>query len=358
MAPVAFLDVASAARWIRSTGPEQLLTGLTDHLADDFARWQGFTRTPRFAEHHPYGVVELMPASDREHFAFKFVNGHPRNPARGLQTVAAFGVLADLETGYPLLVAEMTLLTALRTAATSALAARHLAPDGCRTLAFLGVGAQAEFQALALRAATGATHVQVHDPDPSAVAKFVHNMSPYGFTVEVHATASEAVRGAGLVTTCTADKRRAAVLTRPMVGPGVHVNALGGDCPGKTELDPELVAAARVFVEHEPQTRLEGEIQLLDPTFEVTELWRVVRGEAPGRATADEVTLFDSVGFAVEDFSMLTYAWASVAGSDLVQQIDLVASPASPKDLFGAYVGHSTEAASDPGRGPTPSPAR
>lgn len=342
MAPVLFLDVEGVARWIRDTGPEQMLTDLTDQLAADFDRWQSFTRIPRLAEHHPHGVIELMPASDGEFFAFKYVNGHPINPSRGLQTVAAFGVLADVETGYPLLVAEMTILTALRTAATSALAARHLARDDCRTMAFVGVGAQAEFQALALRSATGVKLLQVHDPDQAAVEKFVRNMTPYGFEVNPTGSAREAVLGADVVTTCTADKRRVAVLTRDMVEPGMHVNALGGDCPGKTELDPELLRAATVFVEHEPQTRTEGEIQQLEPSFGVTELWRTVRGEAPGRTWRDEVTVFDSVGFAIEDFSVLAYALRAVGGTDLVQEIDLVPSPASPKDLFGAYVADPT----------------
>jgi len=341
---VLFLGVEGASRWIRTTGPERLLAGLTDHLAADFVRWESFTRVPRLAEHQPHGVIELMPTSDGQRFAFKYVNGHPVNPTRGLQTVAAFGVLADVETGYPLLVAEMTLLTALRTAATSALAARLLARDDCSVGAFLGVGAQAEFQALALREATGVDLLRVHDPDPGAVAKLLRNLAPYGFEVEVCRTAEQAVREADLVTTCTAAKRHAGVLSLPMVKPGVHVNALGGDCPGKTELTVDLLRAASVFVEHEPQTRLEGDVQQLEPTFEVTELWRVVRGVAPGRTSADEITVLDSVGFAVEDFSVLTYAWDAVADTDLVREIDLVAAPEDPKDLFGAYVAERSSA--------------
>lgn len=338
MSSVFFLGVEGVSRWLRTAGAEPVLAGLTDHLAGDFRRWESFTRIPRLAEHHAQGVIELMPTSDGERFAFKYVNGHPVNPSRGLQTVAAFGVLADVATGYPLLVAEMTLLTALRTAATSALAARLLARSDCATGAFLGVGAQAEFQALALRNATGVSRLRVHDPDPHAVAKLVRNLEPYGFAVEVCSTAEQATREADLVTTCTAAKRHAEVLSLPMVKPGVHVNALGGDCPGKTELTVDLLRAATVFVEHEPQTRVEGDVQQLEPTFEVTELWRVVRAEAPGRTSDDEITVLDSVGFAVEDFSVLSHVWDAVAGTDLVHEIDLVTSPDDPKDLFGAYV--------------------
>lgn len=337
--PVLFLGVDGAAQWIRDTGPEQVLSDLTDHLAGDFARWESFTRVPRLAQHHPLGVVELMPTSDGERFAFKYVTGHPSNPARGLQTVTAFGVLADLETGYPVLLAEMTLLTALRTAAVSALAARVLARPGIRTGALVGLGAQAEFQALALRAATGVDRLRVFDPDPGAVATFVGNLAPYGFGVDVCDSVEQATRDTHLVTTCTADKRHAAVLDLPMVMRGTHVNAMGGDCPGKTELTVDLLRAASIFVEHEPQSRVEGDIQLLEPTHPVTELWRVVRGKAPGRTSEDQVTVFDSVGFAIEDFSVLSYVLDAVTGTDLVDEIDLVPSLDDPKDLFGTYVG-------------------
>src|SRR3546814_19833862 len=93
-----------------------------------------------------------MPTSDGEVYSFKYVNGHPSNTARGFQTVTAFGVLARVDTGYPLLLTEMTLLTALRTAATSAMAARHLAPATSNVMGIIGNGAPAEFPALAMKA--------------------------------------------------------------------------------------------------------------------------------------------------------------------------------------------------------------
>lgn len=335
MVAVPFLGVTDAARWVARRGPDRLMAELVDRLERDFARWWSFELRPRIASHAREGVVELMPVRDNDRFAFKYVNGHPGNPALGLQTVAAFGVLADVRTGYPMLVAEMTLLTALRTAATSALAARLLARSDASSMALIGTGAQAEFQALALRDALGVERVRAWDVDRGALAKFGAHAEALGLDVVLAADAADAVRGVDVVTTCTADKRLAVVLPDALVADGMHVNAIGGDCPGKTELDPRTVARASVFVEHEPQTRLEGEIQHQPPGFPVSELWRVVTGRAPGRTSDAEVTVWDSVGFAVEDLAVLRLAYDEVVGTDLVVPLDLVAGPDDPKDLFG-----------------------
>lgn len=334
MTSVPFLDVAGTVRWIRTHGAESIIAAMAASIEADFRRWPDFDKTARVASHSPDGVIELMPTSDGHRYVFKYVNGHPSNPARGFQTVTAFGVLADVHSGYPAFVAEMTLLTALRTAATSAMAARHLARPDSSVMAMIGTGSQSEFQALGFRAALGIRSLRVWDVDPAAMAKFVRNAEPLGFDVYVATSALDAVRGADVVTTCTADKQRAIVLTDDMVAPGVHVNAIGGDCPGKTELDPAILSRADVFVEFEPQTRIEGEIQAMAADFPVIELWQVITGRAPARRHATTVTVFDSVGFAIEDFAALTYTLNSVADTDLVTPLDLIAEPANPKDLF------------------------
>lgn len=335
MTGVGFVDVSAMTRWVADRGAERIIADMVDAIEADFRRWSSFDKTPRVASHSRRGVIELMPASDGETYAFKYVNGHPSNPADGFQTVTAFGVLADVHNGYPTFVSEMTVLTALRTAATSAMAARWLARDDARTMAMIGTGSQAEFQALGFRAALGIDTLRVWDTDPQAMDKFVRNVEPLGFDVLVASNAAEAVAGADVITTCTADKINATVLTDEMVEAGVHVNAIGGDCPGKTELDPPLLERADVFVEFTEQTRIEGEIQQMDPAFEVTELWEVIDGQRPGRTSSDQVTIFDSVGFAIEDFSALRYVSQSVASTEFVRTIDLVADLADPKNLFG-----------------------
>lgn len=328
------LDVDNMARWIQRDGVENILAGLSRYLESDLRRWQDFEKIPRLASHTDFGVIELMPTSDAELFSVKYVNGHPLNPARGLQTVTAFGVLADVDNGYPVFVAEMSLLTALRTAALSALAARELAQPDAQVHALIGAGSQAEFQALAFRTVLGLEQLRVFDIDSLAVEKVRRNLEPLGMHVHIAESVDEAIDGADVVTTCIADKSHLSVLTADQVRPGTHLNAIGGDCPGKTELDPQILEDARVVVEFEPQTRIEGEIQQMPRDFPVTELWEVLEGTAPGRVSAHEVTVFDSVGFAIADFSALRFARDATEGTDLQTWIGLVADPDDPKDLF------------------------
>jgi ornithine cyclodeaminase len=328
-----FIGTSDIRALLRKTGVERFLVGLAGYVEGDFRRWEQFEKAARLASHSRDGVIELMPASDGTLYAMKFVNGHPKNTAAGKLTVTAFGVLADVATGYPLLVSEMTILTALRTAATSAVAARALARPGPRVLALIGAGAQAEFQALAFKALLGIEEVRVFDIDPEAVDKFSLNLVGSGLRIVRSGSVAEAVRGADIATTCTAAKTRATVLTPELIAPGMHLNAIGGDCPGKTELHRDIVAGASVFTEYTPQTRIEGEIQQLPADFPVTELWQVLSGKSAGRRGANEVTIFDSVGFAIEDFSALRYVRDLTARVE--RDIDLIPELEDPKDLFG-----------------------
>src|SRR2546428_1161727 len=146
---VDFIGIGRIQELVGRRGAARFVEELAAEIEADFLRWSAFDKSPRHATHSPLGVIELMPASDGRLYAFKYVNGHPKNTAVGLLTVTAFGVLADVQTGYPLLLAELTLTTALRTAATSALAARWMARPNSRTMALIGNGAQREFQAFA-----------------------------------------------------------------------------------------------------------------------------------------------------------------------------------------------------------------
>jgi len=332
---VPFVSVENMMRFVHAIGIERLLTELADCIEEDFARWESFEKIPRVASHSRIGVIELMPTSDGQTYGFKYVNGHPANAARGFQTVTAFGLLADVETGYPLLLTEMTLLTALRTAATSAMAARLLAPRGGRVMAMIGNGAQAEFQVLAMKALLGIEEVRLYDIDRSASLKVRRNLAASGVSTTVCDSAQAAVEGAGIITTCTADKQFATILTDNMVGAGVHLNAIGGDCPGKTELHRDILLRASTFVEYDPQTRIEGEIQQMAADYPTTELWRVIAGKAAGRTDDKQITLFDSVGFAVEDFSALRYLRSRLPGTGFFEPIDMIADPDDPRDLFG-----------------------
>lgn len=342
---VPFVSVDNMMKLVLHIGVERMMAELAAEIEADFRRWPLFDKTPRVASHSDIGVIELMPTSDGETYGFKYVNGHPSNMKKGLQTVTAFGLLADVATGYPLMLSEMTILTALRTAATSAMAAKWLAPKGATTMAMIGNGAQAEFQALAFKAVCGITEVRLYDIDPAATAKCARNLSGRGLKVVPCDSAEQAILGAQIITTCTADKQYATILTDNMVGAGVHINAVGGDCPGKTELHKDILLRSGIFVEYPPQTWIEGEIQQLDPDHPVTELWQVISGTAEGRQDARQITLFDSVGFAVEDFSALRYVHSRLRATGLYQNLDMIADPDDPRDLFGMILRAEAELA-------------
>jgi len=332
---VPFVSVHNMMKLVLHVGIEQVMTDLAAEIEADFLRWEAFDKTPRIASHSDVGVIELMPTSDGETYGFKYVNGHPSNTKNGLQTVTAFGLLADVATGYPLLLSEMTILTALRTAATSALAAKWLAPAGATTMALIGNGAQAEFQVLAFKAICGITEVRLYDTDPAATQKCAVNLQGYGLKLISCPSPQDALLGAQIITTVTADKQYATILTDNMVGAGIHINGVGGDCPGKTELHRDILLRSEIFVEYPPQTRIEGEIQQLDPDHPVTEMWQVIAGKTKGRSDAAAITLFDSVGFAIEDFSALRYVLKKIKETGFCDQLDMIADPDDPRDLFG-----------------------
>ncbi|QFU08399.1 L-lysine cyclodeaminase [Rhodobacteraceae bacterium THAF1] len=335
LAMVPFVSVADMMRLVHRVGLTTMLADLAEAIEADFRRWESFDKVARVASHSDVGVIELMPTSDGDLYGFKYVNGHPKNMAQGRQTVTAFGLLAEVDNGYPVLLSEMTVLTALRTAATSAMAAKWLAPRNARVMAMIGNGAQAEFQALAMKGTVGIDTVRLWDIDPAATAKVERNLAGTGLNVVSCGSAEEAMIGAQIVTTCTADKQFATILTDNMLGAGVHLNAVGGDCPGKTELHRDILGRSNVFVEFPPQTRVEGEIQQVADDFPVTELWQVIAGTAPGRVSVDQVTLFDSVGFAIEDFSALKYVLKKARETGVFEELDLLADPDDPRDLFG-----------------------
>ena len=353
-AGVGYLSATAAARLVRSLGVRASLEGIAARIEADFRRWPDFQKMARIASHCPDGVIELMPVCDARSWSFKYVNGHPHNSRIGRPTVMAFGALARVDSGEPEFISELTLTTALRTAAMSALAARCLARPSSRTMALIGNGSQAEFQALAFHFLLGIRHLRLFDIDPRAMRKLADNLRSFDLEIIACRSAVEACEGADIITVATADWKHAAVVTTDMVAAGMHINAVGGDSPGKTELAPDVVRNASVFVEFEPQTRLEGEIQQMAVDFPVTEIWRVLAGVSPARSHAGEVTIFDSVGFALEDFSALHFMREQAAALGLLAPLDLIPVLRDPKDLFALVGDEAPTPLSDDGTGSWP----
>ncbi len=312
---------------------------LCAYLIEDFSNWDNFQKSARHAVYVPNGVLELMPICNDEFYSFKYVNGHPNNPLTNKLNVVAFGMLADVVTGYPLMISSMTLLTAMRTAATAALASRYLAKKTSKRLAIIGCGAQSEFQILAHHALFDLTDVVYFDIDPAAMLRFADNLKNEAFSLIPADTIQAAILDADIIITATACKEKLHILEQSWLTPGQHICGIGGDAPGKTELDPEILQHAKIVVEYLPQTLKEGEIQNLgkDATSLVhAEMWEILSGLKAGRENDTEITVFDSVGFALEDFSILRLCYQLATEHRLGKTIDLIPqSLVDCKNLYG-----------------------
>ena len=339
------LENADICNIIKQTGLKSFYLRLCDQLAHDFSHWHDFQKSSRHAVYVPNGVIELMPICNNELYSVKYVNGHPSNPLDNRLNVVAFGVLAEVVSGYPLMIASMTLLTALRTAAISALASRHMARQNSKTLAIIGCGAQSEFQILAHHALFDLTEVRYFDIDSTAMSRLAHNLRDESFTLNPTNNIRAAIDGADIIVTATAAKKKLHILEHHWLTPGQHISGIGGDSPGKTELDPEILKHSRVVVEYFPQTHHEGEIQNLGDDamrYVYAELWEILSGNKPGRTNDTDISVFDSVGFALEDFSVLYLCNQLAKTYHMGKMIDLIPNAlADCKNLYGSLIGNT-----------------
>ena len=332
------IDINDVKEIIQKIGLNSFFTKLITRLKKDFSNWEEFEKIPRLASHTSKGVIELMPINNKELYSYKYVNGHPKNPFLNKPTVMATGALCLVDTGEPLLLSEMTILTALRTAAISALAGFYLAKKDSTVLTLIGTGAQSEFQSLAFSTIFDIETIKYFDIDEKAMEKFERNMSKYDFELVRCKNSSEAVNGSDIITTITADKTNQTILTTDMISEGVFINGVGGDCPGKTEIQKEILENAKVVVEYLPQTKIEGEIQQTGQGVVYCELYELIKGEKKGRVNDEEITLFDSVGFALEDFSVLKLVYDLAKEYDIGKELELIPNHNDPKNLFSQIV--------------------
>lgn len=335
------LSTQSLVQLVRRHSFDGFMRDLMEALTRDYREWESFTKIPRPTMHVPNGVVELMPICDNKlYYSFKYVNCHPKNPEIGKQTIVATGQLCRVDTGYPVLFSEMTLLTALRTAANAAIATDLMARKNAKVLALIGTGAQSEFQVKGMQLVRDITEVRFFDIDEKAMDKFEKNMREESFVLTRCKSAKEAVSGADIITVCTACKAHVNVLENDWIKEGVHMNALGGDTIGKTELDEKILPRARVVVEYFDQSFVEGEIQrlLLTDAKKLVqgELHELIKGEKKGREDDKEITLFDSVGIALEDYSALRLTFELAEAYGIGEDIAIAPLISDPKDLFSA----------------------
>ncbi|OGV28942.1 MAG: ornithine cyclodeaminase [Legionellales bacterium RIFCSPHIGHO2_12_FULL_35_11] len=327
---------------IKKLGLEKFYLQLVDRLTKDFQNWKDFQKCSRNAMYVNNGVIELMPTCDKQYYSFKYVNGHPQNPKYGKLNIIGVGMLANVETGYPLMLASMNILTAVRTAAISALSSKYLAKTSSKTVAIIGCGAQSEFQILAHTALFDIKEVRCFDLSKSAMERFARNLANEHFKITFADDCLDAIAGADIIITLTSVKDKQKILEIKNIMPGVHICAVGGDSPGKTELDVEILKQSKVVIEYFPQTVVEGEIQNLGDEAHKTvyaELWEIISGLKQGRVDDNEVTVFDAVGFAIEDFSALRLCYDLAKELGVGKDIDFVPySIEDCKDLYGLFL--------------------
>jgi ornithine cyclodeaminase/alanine dehydrogenase-like protein (mu-crystallin family) len=280
------------------------------------------------------GLLLLMPAAIAPFpggdgaLGTKLVTFYPDNRARGHPTHLAVYVLLEATTGRPLALMEGTVLTGLRTGATSALAARHLARPDSRRLVCFGTSVQAAHQLHGLAAVLPLERATVIGRDPGRAAAFARRMQDeLGAPVEVGSDPAAAVGGADVVTCAT-------TATTPLfpgecLRPGVHVDAIGTFQPDHREVDAVAVKRARVVVEHAGVLATAGDLVLarqegaIGPDHVVAELAEVVSGRRPGRAAPEDITLFKSVGFALEDLAAARLAYNRAVAENVGTEIAL-----------------------------------
>lgn len=332
---------------IHKVGLQNFYLRLMNNLTEDFKNWHLFQKCSRNAMYVDDGVIELMPICNDVLYSFKYVNGHPLNPLRGKLNVVAFGMLAEVASGYPLMLASMNILTAIRTAAVSALSSKYLAKKDSKKIAIIGCGAQSEFQILAHAAIFPITEVRCYDIRISAQNKFINNLADSGFKIVKATSAQDAIKDVDIIITATSVKGKHKVLSLDMISPGQHICGIGGDSPGKTELDPEILKHAQVVVEYFPQTSEEGEIQNLNLSsadYVHAELWEIISGIKNGRTNSNQITVFDSVGFALEDFSTLKLCYDFAAQYKIGKNIDFVPEKITDSnDLYGLLIRDKNE---------------
>lgn len=336
------ISVESLTKLINHHGFDNFMMDLMQALKRDFGRWDTFTKMPRPCMHVPGGVLELMPICDNEkYYTYKYVNCHPKNPSNGKLTVVATGQLSEINTGYPLMYSEMTILTALRTAATTAIATDLMAREDAEVLAIIGTGVQSEFQVLATALVRDIKEVRYFDKDAKAMDKFAKNMANKSFKLTRCKDGEEAVLGADIITVCIAAKVHAKIIKNKWIKPGVHINGLGGDTVGKTELEKSILYRSKIFVEYFEQSFVEGEIQRLTKKearkLVHAQLNELVNGVKRGRENDQEVTLYDSVGIALEDYSILRLTYDLAEKYKIGEEFNLVPKLSDPKDLISVF---------------------
>ncbi|MCW3997692.1 MAG: alanine dehydrogenase [Candidatus Bathyarchaeota archaeon] len=281
------------------------------------------------------GDLRSMPAFlDRlEISAAKIVNVHPENPLLNrMPTVMATIVLIDPKTGFPLCIMGGTTITNMRTGAAGAVAAKYLAKKDCKSIGFIGAGAQARTQLSAiLTISNQIQEIRVWSRTKKTRSKFLNEAKKtYGdlYTLVPAHSIRTATKGIDIIVTTTPS--REPIVKCDMISPGVHINCIGADAVGKQELDSKILTKAKITVDDWKQAAHSGEINvplhlgLIDRSYISGEIGEIVAGLKPGRENNNEITIFVSTGLAIQDAITAKLAFDKAKKKDIGQFINIV----------------------------------
>jgi ornithine cyclodeaminase len=305
------VDIPVITKLIDKISLKTFYQALVDYMKEDFLAWDSFHKTPRVSFKHQNGILELMPVYNQNFFANKYVCTHKDNHLRSRYVVMGQGLWVDAKTGTPLMIAEMTILTALRTAAISLMVSQMFVSPKAKKLAIIGCGAQSHFQVLAHLSDFSWDHIVAFDTHHETLQGFVAFMQAEGVKVQAANSIKAAVKNADLIITLTNANRVYPVLEYDWLKPGVHINAIGGDAPGMSELDTRILHQAKlILIEYHEQTLIEGEIQQLnieERMNKVVQISEFIKQDY--HRGLDDITIFDGVGIALLDYSCLRLVW-------------------------------------------------
>lgn len=269
------------------------------------------------------GDFRAMPAFADGSAGVKWVNSHPANPERhGLPAVMGTYILSDPGTAEPLAILDATYITAARTGAAAAVAAKYLAIETPRTVGFIGCGVQARTMLAALRVVYG-DGLEVLGAD-------VRDDAAKAFASEVNGKAVSLAEAAGCDIVCTATPVREPIVRREWLCDHAHVNAMGADAEGKQELETSILEHGRVVIDDVEQASHSGEINVPLHRGELRiedvygTLGQIVAGAKPGRSERNMVTIFDSTGLAVQDVALARLAYEQARSRGIGLEVDLV----------------------------------
>ncbi|HHV78395.1 MAG TPA: ornithine cyclodeaminase family protein [Firmicutes bacterium] len=271
------------------------------------------------------GDFRAMPAYVRGASGVKWVNSHPFNPStKGLPTVMAVLVYNDPETGLPLAVMDATSITKYRTAAASAIATKWLARRDVRSLGVIGCGAQAGPHIKAISLVRDFKEIRVFDKDPKRVEALADSLEG----LPVKAVSREVAAACDVV--CTITPGYDVVFWKKDLRAGQHINAVGADAPEKQEFEAEALKEVKLYVDDMEQACHSGEVSgplehgVIGRDHIRGTIGQIVAGKVPGRQSADEITMFDSTGLAIQDIATAAYLYEKARREKVGLEVDLL----------------------------------